>query len=334
LSRLTLISSTLAHQAVAEVLTQTLVSYPIAIQFPLILPGFASEVEFIDLEEGLQSLEVSACPNALKRRASNSTLRTNPNKRIHSTSSRKRPQSGWHSRTDAVSHASQSNIIDLTFAENQPPGTVISIDDDDEKPSLTEYKQETNVQTDSLGPTSEKKSRVLSDQRGQSRYTVGDGFCGAGGVSRGAVMAGMAVLWAFDMEPEMCASYGKNFPNTKLACADAFNFTTEARYGSIVDILHLSPPCQFFSPAHTVAGQNDEVNVAASFVIGEMLRKTKPRIVTLENTSGLLERHDDYLAAIVQQFTAHGYSVRYKVLNLADFGVPQNRRRLILIASW
>ena len=80
----------------------------------------------------------------------------------------------------------------------------------------------------------------------------------------------------------------------------------------MVDILHLSPPCQFFSPAHTVAGKDDEMNTAASFVIWELLRRIKPRIVTLENTFGLENNHPEYLRRVVNQFTSSSYSVRWK----------------------
>ena len=171
--------------------------------------------------------------------------------------------------------------------------------------------------------------------RKHQRYTFGDGFCGCGGVSRGATIAGLRLEWAFDFEQPMCRSYEKNFPTTEVICTEAFDFATNPDYNARVDVLHLSPPCQFFSPAHTVEGVNDERNTAASLGILELVKKTKPRVVTLENTMGLQQkRHEKYLHGVINQFTTLGFSVRWKVVDLRDFGVPQSRKRLIMIAAW
>jgi hypothetical protein len=176
--------------------------------------------------------------------------------------------------------------------------------------------------------------RVSDSHPRSRRYTFGDLFCGCGGASRGATMAGLRVQWAVDREEPMRRSYTRSFPTTRFACVDVFNFVTEKQYEDCrVDILHLSPPCQFFSPAHTTPGAGDEENTAASFVIDHILKNAKPRIATLENTSGLLERHPDYFRTVIRQFTSSGYNVRWKVVNLADYGVPQSRRRLLIIAS-
>ncbi|MCJ1476040.1 hypothetical protein MMC13_004705 [Lambiella insularis] len=165
-------------------------------------------------------------------------------------------------------------------------------------------------------------------------YTYGDSFCGCGGTARGAQMAGLFLKWAFDMEPDMCASYRVNFPRSKVFCMEFFKFITETPdYDAKVDIIHFSCPCQFFSPAHTLPGQNDERNVAASFGLDLILKKAQPRIVTMENTIGLEQRHPMYMNAVIQQFTSSGFSVRWGVVDLRDFGLPQSRRRLILIAA-
>ena len=175
---------------------------------------------------------------------------------------------------------------------------------------------------------------TLRTGRNLQRYTFGDGFSGCGGVSRGATMAGLKLQWAFDFQRAMCKSYCRNFRASRVYCIDAFDFATRLNIDAQVDILHLSPPCQFFSPAHTTQGINDDSNTASSFVIGELLKKAKPRIVTLENTLGLEQRHPLYLHAVIQQFTVLGFSIRWKTIDLRDYGVPQSRRRLIIIAAW
>ncbi|KAL8760926.1 MAG: hypothetical protein Q9184_002923, partial [Pyrenodesmia sp. 2 TL-2023] len=159
-----------------------------------------------------------------------------------------------------------------------------------------------------------------------ARYTFGDAFCGAGGASRGAKAAGFRVDWAFDFDPAAIESYGKNFFATRceITPADVFISSTDGNY--VVEVLHISPPCQPFSPIHVHTGKDDEMNSSSLFAVGELLKKTKPRIVTLENTFGLAqERWKEWLNTMVQVFTNLGFSVRWRVLNLADYGLPQAR---------
>lgn len=169
----------------------------------------------------------------------------------------------------------------------------------------------------------------------QRRYTFGDAFCGTGGMSRGAEKAGLALKWAFDKDGHAVNSYRLNFGDTSICeQVDVFDFLREQDQQFLrVDITHGSPPCQTFSPAHTVEGVNDDENSACVFSCADLVRKAKPRIHTMEETCGLLDRHTPTFFSVVQDFVEMGYSVRWKVLNCIDYGVPQSRRRLILIAS-
>ena len=177
---------------------------------------------------------------------------------------------------------------------------------------------------------------IAGQRRCQSRYTFGDGFCGCGGASRGAHGAGLRVAWGFDQDPPSIATYYANFPHAHCEGIAANDFITVLNEDYKVDILHLSPPCQIFSPAHTRPGRNDESNGASFFAIEELLKKTKPRVVTLEETFGLTRTLDNltWFNAMIQILTKLGFSVRWKVFNLQDFGLPQPRRRLFLFASW
>ncbi|CAF9937348.1 MAG: hypothetical protein ALECFALPRED_007179 [Alectoria fallacina] len=166
----------------------------------------------------------------------------------------------------------------------------------------------------------------------QRRYTFGDCFCGAGGMSRGAVSAGLRINWGFDFNLAACQTYEKNFFRTLIYNVWANHFL-EAKGDHKVDILHLSPPCQFFSDAHTVQGKDDDMNTASLFAIFNLLLKAKPRIVTLEQTSGLIRRHAIFFNAVINMLTSRGFSVRWKVMNCADFGLPQRRMRLFILAS-
>lgn len=172
------------------------------------------------------------------------------------------------------------------------------------------------------------------DGSNQQRYTFGDCFCGAGGTSRGAVGAGLHVKWGFDFNLSACRSYALNFYAAGVYNIWADQFAMLPTEDHKVDICHMSPPCQFFSDAHTVLGKDDDMNTASLFSVYQLLQKVKPRVVTLEQTSGLLRRHSEFFNAVVLMFTAQGFSIRWRLLHCADYGLPQHRVRAFMIASW
>lgn len=165
------------------------------------------------------------------------------------------------------------------------------------------------------------------------KYTFGDGFCGAGGVSCGAQAAGLHIKWAFDKSENAAATYRLNFPMVECENSDIFSFLTNDEGFIRVDVTHGSPPCQTWSPAHTIAGPNDDANSACIFSCGDLIRKAKPRVHTMEETSGLCERHKETFFGVIRDFIDIGYSVRWAVLKCMDYGVPQIRKRLVVIAS-
>lgn len=165
-------------------------------------------------------------------------------------------------------------------------------------------------------------------------YSGGDAFCGAGGASRGMQQAGIKLVFSIDNWDVSNKTYAQNFPSVRRHEKDVFDFYIDNTIGADhrVDILHLSPPCQVFSPAHTRAGKNDEMNEAALFACGHVVDKVKPRIFTIEQTFGLLrERFMPQFNTLIGAFTANDYSVRWKVVHLRNWGLCQNRRRLIII---
>ncbi|KAL4898653.1 S-adenosyl-L-methionine-dependent methyltransferase [Aspergillus ambiguus] len=167
------------------------------------------------------------------------------------------------------------------------------------------------------------------------QYTLGDAFCGAGGVSCGARRAGLHNEWAVDFSQYALETYRLNFPDTDCWQADITSFLSIDHDNLRVDVAHGSPPCQTFSPAHTREGRYDDANSACIFVGSNMIRKLRPRIYTMEETSGLLQQrqHTDTFYRVVQDFLEIGYSVRWSVVNCMDYGVPQRRKRLLVIAS-
>ncbi|RYP07509.1 hypothetical protein DL764_002438 [Monosporascus ibericus] len=177
-------------------------------------------------------------------------------------------------------------------------------------------------------PSAEPMPRVP----GQA-YTFADAFCGAGGASSGARSAGFEVKIACDMDKGACASYRRNFTAADLREMNIFDFIN-SKDVCRVDVLHISPPCQYWSPAHTCPGKNDEANVSVLYATMGLIDKIRPRLVTIEQTFGLLqERFEAYFNLFLHCFTEVNYSVSYKITHLSNFGVPQTRKRLTMIAA-
>ncbi|KAI4117485.1 MAG: hypothetical protein LQ338_007548 [Usnochroma carphineum] len=226
----------------------------------------------------------------------------------------------------------------LTLKVERPPQTVSLLSQLRRKSSVVEVAPWESTPRPSEPQMLDVKPRGVSNSpspKGKRQYTFGDSFCGAGGMSRAAHQTGLHIKYAFDCNKNACNTYAMNFPKADLHCLWAHEFV-QLNTDCKVDIAHLSPPCQFFSDAHTVAGKDDEMNTASLFAVGEILKKSKPRVVTLEQTFGIVlrARHQGYLNALVQVFTSHGFSIRWRLLHCADYGLPQMRLRTFMIASW
>jgi len=122
------------------------------------------------------------------------------------------------------------------------------------------------------------------------RYIFGDAFCGIGGCSAGARKAGFDISWAFDGCGATCEVYADNFHNSDVFAAKADEFLVLNKDKLRVDLLHMSPPCQTWSKAHTIQGRNDDANSASLFAVKELLEVARPRIATVEQVPGLLSQ--------------------------------------------
>ncbi|KAJ5330783.1 hypothetical protein N7476_000566 [Penicillium atrosanguineum] len=165
-------------------------------------------------------------------------------------------------------------------------------------------------------------------------YTFGDAYSGAGGASYGARQAGLVNAWASDVNIHAVDTYRRNFEDTDIYHAEFFQLMTIPESELRVDIAHCSPPCQPFSPAHTVNNQtNDERNSACVFTGSDLIKRVRPRVLTMEETNGLNERFKPEFNRIILNFIQDGYSVRWSVLECSYYGVPQFRKRLMMIAA-
>lgn len=171
----------------------------------------------------------------------------------------------------------------------------------------------------------------------QRQYTMGDCFCGAGGVSRAAIQAGLDLRWAFDKDRSVIWTHRRNFERygTKSMQINVAEFVQMLEIDRMyADIVHYSPPCQGFSAANRNTNpQLDLINREVLCSIQQMTEKMQPRIATIEETAGLENRHEEWFKLLLNIFTSIGYSVQWGFLDCRNFGVPQTRKRLFVIAA-
>jgi DNA (cytosine-5)-methyltransferase 1 len=82
-------------------------------------------------------------------------------------------------------------------------------------------------------------------------------------------------------------------------------------------------------------GQNDQANYEVIFTVGPILKEVQPRIATLEQTFGLYthEQHKDVFWSLLQDISEAGYDLRWKIQDLSEYGLVQQRKRLLIIAA-
>lgn len=160
--------------------------------------------------------------------------------------------------------------------------------------------------------------------------TAIDLFCGAGGLSSGLVSAGFQVVGAIDSWELAVESHRLNFSHTAV-CDDIKNASGEnlrLRFGcSEVDLVAGGPPCQGFS-IQRIGSDQDARNVLI-LEFARLVTELSPRMFLMENVPGLLGKRGKEIAArFVRKLTSAGYEVRSQLINAADYGVPQIRKRV------
>lgn len=164
-----------------------------------------------------------------------------------------------------------------------------------------------------------------------------DLFSGAGGMSTGAAMSGINVRYAVEMDTFAAATFALNHRDTTLIERDirkvkGVDFAGLTQNEQVV--LFGGPPCQGFSTSNQ---KNRDAGNLNNWLFREyirIVRELRPDWVVFENVKGLIETENGYfLDAVLKGFKHAGYVTNHFVLNSADFGVPQKRNRLFIIAS-
>jgi DNA (cytosine-5)-methyltransferase 1 len=184
--------------------------------------------------------------------------------------------------------------------------------------------------------------KVATDTEGSAMdRPIGiDLFAGAGGLSLGFEQAGFDVAAAVEIDPIHCAVHKFNFPNTvviprSVADLTAKDIRVAAGLGrKEIDCVFGGPPCQGFSLIGHRALEDPRNRLVLEFV--RLVAELDARTFVFENVKGLtVGQHKTFLAELVAAFEKVGYRVNlpWKVLNAANYGVPQYRERLILLGA-
>jgi len=170
------------------------------------------------------------------------------------------------------------------------------------------------------------------------KRTAIDLFSGAGGLSQGLKQAGFNVVGAVESVPTYAESYQMNHPKTNLKLSDITKIDPVEYMNELglkagdLDLLAGCPPCQGYS---TIGTRNrGQRNDPRNELIYEVLRFAitfQPKSIMMENVPAL--NNDARLQKLVEELETLGYKVDHKVLKMSNYGVPQGRRRMILLAS-
>ncbi len=164
-----------------------------------------------------------------------------------------------------------------------------------------------------------------------------DLFSGCGGLSLGFNMAGFNSIFATDIDNNCELTFRRNFPQTPFLCQDIMNLTKEDILTNIgdktVDVIIGGPPCQGFSLANKRRDNNNtDPRNKLFYQYLKVLNWFKPRAFVFENVKGLLSMQNGIvIKEILTSFSEAGYNVDYQVLTASNYGVPQNRERVVII---
>lgn len=155
-------------------------------------------------------------------------------------------------------------------------------------------------------------------------------FAGAGGSCLGLKRAGLDVVASIEWNADAFASLQAN--GLVALQADLFGFDYSRFCHDGIDLIEGGPPCQPFSVAGSHRGVFDPRDGIPAF--HRALEELRPHTFIMENVRGLtFKKHQPYLAETVERFERLGYSVEWRLLNAADYGVPQTRVRLFIVGS-
>lgn len=175
--------------------------------------------------------------------------------------------------------------------------------------------------------------------RSKPRPTAIDLFCGAGGLTEGLKQAGFKVIGAVEIDRVAVVTYRRNHRAPRVWQQDIRRLTVKAVMDELgllpgqLDLLAGCPPCQGFSTMRTL-NRGSSVEDSRNELVFQFLRfirVLKPKAVMLENVPGLA--NDARMERFCERLHKLGYAFEKEIVNAADYGVPQRRRRMLLLAN-
>lgn len=170
-----------------------------------------------------------------------------------------------------------------------------------------------------------------------------DLFAGCGGLSLGFTQNGFQIVKAVEFDPTIAETYRRNFPETELFVNDIKEIDESDVFSDTkVDVVIGGPPCQGFSMAGARI-RNGFVDDPRNYLFKHYLnivKKTGPKVFIMENVKGMLSMQKGRVFAEIRSsfedqvfFEGHPYSLYWRVVKASDFGVPQNRERLVVVGA-
>lgn len=169
------------------------------------------------------------------------------------------------------------------------------------------------------------------------RYKVLDLFCGAGGLSCGFERAGYSIVLGIDNDQKALETFCANHDGAKAICGDITEITYACDIKPLIGEAHIDvivggPPCQGFSLSGPRNFDDPRNKLYLSYI--RLVEEIEPRAFVIENVPGLVGLFNGQVKDnIIARFTDMGYTVTYKILCAANYGVPQNRKRVFFVGT-
>jgi DNA (cytosine-5)-methyltransferase 1 len=161
------------------------------------------------------------------------------------------------------------------------------------------------------------------------KYNIVSLFSGAGGLDLGFHSSGFHIAWANEFDKTITPTLRKNFPQTIIDDRSIRDITS-SEIPETVGVIG-GPPCQSWSEAGAGRGLDDKRG-QVFFEHIRVIRDKQPLFFLAENVSGMLSsRHAKALSYLIEEFKKLGYSFDFQLLNVKNYGVPQDRKRVIFV---
>lgn len=181
------------------------------------------------------------------------------------------------------------------------------------------------------------KAWIIWISKYMNKYNAIDLFSGCGGLSEGLRTAGFDVVAAFDNDRDSVITYRLNHPNTKVFEGDIRNIDTNNIKKILGDSpLHLlagCPPCQGFSSMRRLNKKRSKKDNRNNLVLEYLrfVKELKPLTIMMENVPGLVNY--TLFKYVVKELEKLGYNPKFKPVDIQQYGVPQRRKRLVVVGS-